>query len=341
MLRFARAGRYLLLSICILIAGRGFAAFAQESEVAKPTLPDAPVPAGAVDEGNGIAFDSQTTSSSSQTTPATQATPSPNETDAQKAQREKAEAQVKQQEQQRVLGVMPNFNVAYNKDAPPISAKQKFSLAFHTAKDPVSFVVAGLDAAYSQATDAFGPEFKTQINSAGQKVVVREEGYGQGMQGYGKRLGASYADNFDGTMIGNAILPVLLKEDPRYFRMGVGTFKHRALYAVSTTFWCKRDNGKWGPNYANVLGNLAAGGISNIYYPSTDRGASLTITRGLTVTLEGTLGGLTNEFLPDLTRRFLHRDVSGKRGIPTSATTTTPAPDAKPAPAPPPPAPQP
>jgi hypothetical protein len=250
------------------------------------------------------------TASSSQTTPPP---PPPNETDAQRIQREKAEQQVKTEEQQRVLGVVPNFNVAYNKDAPPISPRQKISLAFHTAIDPVSFGVAALDAAYSQATDAFGPEFKNETINGVLFYNVRQEGYGQGWAGYGKRVGASYADNFDGTMIGNAFLPILFKEDPRYFRKGEGTITHRALYAVSTTFWCKRDNGTWGPNYANVLGNLAAGGISNIYYPSTDRGASLTITRGLTVTLEGTLGGLTNEFLPDITRHFLHRNVNGSR----------------------------
>jgi hypothetical protein len=278
------------------------------------TLPDAPDPAVVV-----VDYDPQTTSTSQTQSTATSQT-QPAETDAQKTQREKAAEQVKREEQQRTLGVMPNFNVAYNRDAPPISPRQKISLAFHTAIDPVSFGVAGLDAAYSQATDAFGPEFTTNTNSAGVKVTVRHEGYGQGWQGYGKRIGASYADNFDGTMIGNAFFPILFREDPRYFRLGEGTFKHRLFYAVSTTFWCKRDSGTWGPNYANVLGNLAAGGISNIYYPSNDRGASLTITRGLTVTLEGTLGGVANEFLPDLTRRFLHRDISGKRAPPTATT---------------------
>jgi hypothetical protein len=306
--RPAIAGQSILLAACICLAGHTLPLRAQAIETAKAELPDAPVPVAAADVLDSAPYDAQTTSSSTQSN-----TPPSSETDAQKAQREKAAEQVKTQEKQRLLGVMPNFNVAYNKDAPPISPKQKFSLAFHTAKDPVSFAVAGLDAAYSQATDAFGPEFKTQTNSAGVKVIVREEGYGQGWKGYAKRFGASYADNFDGTMIGNAILPVLLKEDPRYFRMGTGTFKHRFIYAVYTTFWCKRDNGNWGPNYANVIGNLAAGGISNLYYPSSDRGASLTITRGLTVTAEGTFGGLANEFLPDLTQHFLHRDVSGKR----------------------------
>jgi len=282
----------------------GARSYAQTTDMAANSLPDAPVPSAAT------SFDPQTTSSSQPAAPA--------QTDAQKTQQERAAEQVKKEEQQRTLGIMPAFNVAYDRDAPPISPKQKFTLAFHTATDPVAFGIAALDAAYSQATDAFGPEFSTNTNSAGVKVTTRFEGYGQGWAGYGKRVGASYADNFDGTMIGNAVLPVLLKEDPRYFRLGTGTAKHRILYAISTTFWCKRDSGSWGPNYANVLGNFAAGGISNIYYPSHDRGASLTLTRGLVVTLEGTLGGLANEFVPDITKKYLHRDVSGKP-VPTTA----------------------
>jgi hypothetical protein len=57
-------------------------------------------------------------------------------------QQEKAAQQVKQQEQQRIAGVVPNFNASYNEDAPPLSPKQKLHIAFHTAIDPVSFVIA-------------------------------------------------------------------------------------------------------------------------------------------------------------------------------------------------------
>jgi hypothetical protein len=98
---------------------------------------------------------------------------------------------------------------------------------------------------------------------------------------------------------------------------------------MSTTVWCKRDNGTKGPNYANILGNLAAGGISNIYYPSEDRGLGLTVSRGLYVTGYGAFGGVLNEFLPDITRHFLHRDISGKKvdGTASSPPATPPTPD--------------
>ena len=186
---------------------------------------------------------------------------------------------------------MPNFNVSYRDDAVPLSREQKLHVAFRTAIDPVSFGIATFDAALSQAENEF-------------------PGYNQGLKGYGKRVGASYLDDFDGTMLGNAILPILLKQDPRYFRRGKGTFKRRLFYSLSTTVWSKNDNGKWGPNYSNVLGNLAAGGISNLYYPATDRGAELTFERGFTVTAYGALGGVFNEFWPDIAKKIFKNKMA-------------------------------
>jgi hypothetical protein len=208
-----------------------------------------------------------------------------------RSQQDTAADQVKQQERQRIAGVVPNFNVSYDINAVPLSPRQKMHIALRTAIDPVSFGIAAFDAAISQAENDF-------------------PGYGQGMQGYGKRIGASYADNFDGTLLGNAILPILLKQDPRYFRRGQGSFQSRLLYSLSTTVWSKSDNGKWGPNYSNILGNLAAGGISNLYYPASDRGAGLTFERGITVTAYGALGGVFNEFWPDIAKQIFKNKMA-------------------------------
>jgi hypothetical protein len=227
------------------------------------------------------------------------------------SQQQLAAEQVRQQEKQRIAGVVPNFNVSYNENAVPLSPKQKLHLAFRSAVDPVTFGVAGLDAAWSQIQNDF-------------------PGYGQGLQGYGKRWGASYADNFDGTILGNALFPILLKEDPRYFRRGTGSFSSRLFYSLSTTVWSRRDNGTWGPNYANVLGNLAAGGISNLYYPASDRGAGLTFERGFTVTAYGAFGGVFNEFWPDVARKIFKDRLAKLQPIApppaTSAAAATPAP---------------
>jgi hypothetical protein len=101
-------------------------------------------------------------------------------------------------------------------------------------------------------------------------------GYGQGTQGYAKRYGAAYADSATGTLIGSAILPSLLKQDPRYFYKGSGSKRSRVLYALANSVICKGDNGHWQANYSSILGTLAASGISNLYYPANDRGAGLT-----------------------------------------------------------------
>ncbi len=78
------------------------------------------------------------------------------------------------------------------------------------------------------------------------------------------------------TLIGSAILPSLLKQDPRYFYKGTGSKRSRLLYAIANSVICKGDNGHWQANYSGILGGLASGGISNLYYPAKDRDAGLT-----------------------------------------------------------------
>jgi hypothetical protein len=171
---------------------------------------------------------------------------------------EVAEEQIKEEEKQRVLGFIPNFYVSYVPNAAPLSSKQKFKLAMRSTVDPVTFFLTGAIAGAQQADNVF-------------------RGYGQGAQGYGKRYGADYANAVTSSFIGNAILPSLLKQDPRYFYKGSGSVRARILYAIANSVICKGDNGRWQPNYSDILGRLAAGGISNLYYPAQDRsGAGLT-----------------------------------------------------------------
>ncbi len=161
-------------------------------------------------------------------------------------QTEVAQEEIKQQEKQRVLGLIPNFYVSYVPNAVPLTSKQKFGIAWKTVIDPVTFILVGGLAGVQQAQNHF-------------------EEYGQGMEGYAKRYGAGYADTVAGTFIGSAILPSLLKQDPRYFYKGTGGTQARALYAMANAVICKGDNGRWQANYSNILGNFAAGGISNLY----------------------------------------------------------------------------
>lgn len=176
----------------------------------------------------------------------------------QETRAEVAEDEVKVEEQQRVLAVFPNYYVSYVPDAVPLPPKLKFQLAWKTLVDPVSFGITGVIAGVEQAADDFN-------------------GYGQGAAGFGRRYGAAYGDFVIGTMLSSAVLPALLKQDPRYFYKGTGSKRSRILYAIANSVICKGDNGRWQVNYSGILGGLAAGGISNLYYPAQDRdGAGLT-----------------------------------------------------------------
>ncbi len=191
---------------------------------------------------------------------------------------EVAEDQIKDQEKQRVLGLIPNFYVSYVHNAVPLTSKQKFELAWRTTVDPITFGVNGVIAGVQQARNDFS-------------------GYGQGAQGYAKRYGASYGDFVASTIIGSAILPSLLKQDPRYFYKGSGSRRSRILYAIANSVICKSDAGHWQANYSSILGSFAAGGISNLYYPTKDRnGAGLTLENGLIGIGESATINLLQEF---------------------------------------------
>ena len=168
---------------------------------------------------------------------------------------EVAQGQLEEQEKQRVLGFIPNFYVSYVPDAAPLARKQKFELAWKSTIDPFTFVGVGALVGVQQGTDDF-------------------EGYGQGAQGYAKRYGAAYANVLAGTFIGSAILPSLLKQDPRYFYKGTGSTRSRFVYAFASSVICKGDNKRWQPNYSGILGSVATGGISYLYSPSSDRDAT-------------------------------------------------------------------
>ena len=190
-----------------------------------------------------------------------------------------AQLEIREQEKQRVLGVIPNFYVSYVPNAAPLTPKQKFELAWKTTVDPVTFGLNGAIAGIQEAQNDF-------------------PGYGQGAQGFLKRYGASYADLATETFIGGAILPSLLKQDPRYFYKGSGSKRSRFLYAIANAVICKGDDGRWQANYSGILGSIAAGGISNLYYPAQDRnGAALTFENALIEVGETAAANLLQEFV--------------------------------------------
>jgi hypothetical protein len=194
----------------------------------------------------------------------------------------------KREQSQRVLAIIPNFGTTSRKDAAPLSPKAKFRLFYKSAFDPMELSVLGLQAGISQASDEF-PE------------------YGQGAAGFGKRYGATLADEVSSDFFGNYLYPVLLKEDPRYFRLGTGSVKRRLGYALLQEFDCRTDKGGRSFAFSNVLGAFNSGGLSNLYYPQAERGFGLTMSRSAIAIGYGSLGGLIDEFYPDISHWLFHR----------------------------------
>jgi hypothetical protein len=197
---------------------------------------------------------------------------------------EVATEQVKLEQKQRVLGIVPNFYISYDPHAEPLTAKLKFRLALKVSLDPATFAGIGV--------------------LAGAKQAANTPNYGQGAEGYGKRFGAAAADGFSDIMIGGAILPSLLHQDPRYFYQGTGTTGSRIRHAMLNPFIAKGDNGTSQPNYSSLGGDLASSAISNIYYPNSNRGAQPVLANFAIGTAERVGASLAQEFLLGrLTRR--------------------------------------
>jgi Carboxypeptidase regulatory-like domain len=197
-----------------------------------------------------------------------------------------AAEQVHLEEQQRVLGVIPNFYVVYDsQNAVPLTAKLKFQLAMKVSVDPVTLMAVPLMAGIRQAAGT--------------------PNYGGGAKGYGERVGAEAAAGFSDIMIGGAILPSLLHQDPRYFYQGTGTTRSRLGHALTSPFVCRGDNGRLQPNYSSIGGDLASAALMNTYYPQSNRGAGLVVGQFAVGTAERELSAVLQEFvLPRMTRGF-------------------------------------
>jgi hypothetical protein len=180
--------------------------------------------------------------------------------------------------QQRVLGVIPKYFVAYENNAAPLSVSQKFHLSFKTLIDPTTFAAVGLTAGIQQIRNSYWQ-------------------FGQGTKGYAQRFGADYGSTATKILVTSVLADSVLDQDPRYFYSGRGTKKQRAWYAVKTAFLSKGDNGKWQPPYAGLAGTIAAAEISNLYDPGSRTQYTL-LGRSLMFHFVGLIGlNLGEEFL--------------------------------------------
>ena len=197
---------------------------------------------------------------------------------------EVARQQIKAEEQQRLLGVVPNFYSSYVWEAEPLAPGQKFQLAGRAIVDPAAFVGAGLAAGVEQWRNTY-------------------PGFGQGAAGYGSRYGAAFGTGAVAVFLGRGLLPVLFHQDPRYFYKGTGTDTERAKYAVTRAFIQRGDNGRWQPAYSSLLGNFASGAISNEFLTSRDRNA------GSTTIANGFLG-VGFDMADSLLREFVWKSIT-------------------------------
>lgn len=202
---------------------------------------------------------------------------------------ERAEDEVKEEEQQRFFKVIPTFYVTYESHPAPLSTKLKFKLAWKSASDPFTLSAVGAVAGIEQANRQW-------------------RGYGQGASGYAKRYGASYADVFVGTYIGSAVLPSLLKQDPRYFYRGTGSVRSRLFHALAGSVITHGDNGRLEPNFSNIGGALATGALANLYYPGPQRsGARVVFSTALIRVGETAVANVFQEFILPKTHNRMNR----------------------------------
>jgi Carboxypeptidase regulatory-like domain len=186
--------------------------------------------------------------------------------------------QVRLAEQQRVLGIIPNFYVIYDSaNAVPLTTKLKFKLAMKVSTDPITILGVGFMSGIDQAANR--PD------------------YGQGAKGYGQRFGSNAAGAFSDILIGGAILPSLLHQDPRYFYQGTGGTRSRLAHAFATPFICRGDNGHRQINFSSMGGDIGATALSMAYLPDSNRGTGMVFTQFGINTAERIFAAIAQEFI--------------------------------------------
>lgn len=227
--------------------------------------------------------------------PAAEQTPQPGQLPPSQEPGVPAPGKTAQGEDKRILGVLPNYRTAeMGAIGQPLTPKQKLRIAAKDSFDYPLMIVAAGYAGLSQLADTH-PQF------------------GQGVEGYFKRLGTSYTDQVSGNMLTEGVLPILFREDPRYFRMAEGSKGRRTMYALTRIFVTHTDSGQTTFNYAEVLGNGMAAGIGLAYY-SDDRSVPDYMQNwGVQLATDAT-SQVLKEFWPDIKRWWYVRHHGAAAG---------------------------
>jgi hypothetical protein len=187
----------------------------------------------------------------------------------------------------RLFYALPNFLTLENAgQVPPLSPGEKFKVVGRSSFDYVQYPWYGFLAGISQAENS-------------------EPGYGQGAAGYGKRFGAAMADGTIENFMTSAVLPSLLRQDPRFFQSGKGSFGHRTWYAFSRIIITRSDSGNSQVNYSEIFGSALSAGISTYsYHPHADKTLANTGKVWGTQVGYDALTYVVKEFWPDIRRKL-------------------------------------
>ncbi|MGH9712479.1 MAG: hypothetical protein ACRD5M_04170 [Candidatus Acidiferrales bacterium] len=189
----------------------------------------------------------------------------------------------------RIFLVIPNYaTVEKPVKFVPLTKKEKFALGADDAFDPYAFGLAAILAGIAQARND-------------------DAAWHQGWEGYGKRYAAAFGDATIGSFMTTGVFPSLLHEDPRYFRLGTGGFRHRSGYALKRLFVTRTDSDHRQFNFSEFGGNATAAAISLTYHSREERTLANYGTNYLTQISIDVLANQLKEFWPDIRRKLFKK----------------------------------
>ena len=162
----------------------------------------------------------------------------------------------------RVLYLFPGFETVGNPDisVPPLTSREKWQIFVGRSFDFSMPVEAAMFAGFSHAIN-YSPH------------------YCSGAGAYAERFGAYAGSVVSASFFTDFALPVILHQDPRYFRKGSGSVPSRIWYAVTREVVGHRDDGSTTFNSSAVLGFGMSTATSNLYYPRSSIGFADTMQR--------------------------------------------------------------
>jgi len=197
-----------------------------------------------------------------------------------------------QPEDKRIFWIIPNYRTSPSLHPyEPLTAEEKFRIATEDSFDRGTAALAVLFAGEAQLTNA-------------------TPAFGEGVKGYARYLGTSYADFVIGDMMTEAVFPAVLHQDPRYFRRGTGSGWSRLASAAGQIFWTHADSDHAQFNFSEIIGNSTAVAISTAYYPDNRTATNAISKLGVQLGVD-MASNVLKEFWPDINRKLSRNHRAG------------------------------